>query len=585
MENGSGGFFADLTFVGGKFGAYFGNQQCTSSRLVFVNCAVAVQVRRDWAWTMQDHVIERLTCFILHWAGGPVTQGARSLVLTDSIIPNTEDGIVTSLLAENSTSFLLQNVGVFNVHDAAIDSTGDAAQVLIPGATEKLVDNWGSGRVNNATGETSFINGADLPTMSRAEVLLGNAYDNTQANFFTPRRPNYYNIPASNVMSIKEYSATGHGETGDEPALNSILTAAANTSSVVYFPFGIHVVKDTPQIPIGSRIIGQAWSQIMGKGAKFGDEMAPRPVVRVELPGEVGIIETQDMLFTVSGPTAGAIVVKWNAKEQSQGSAGLWGLFPSDPDFSLCWDDKCAVSWGLRILESSQVYLLDAGAYSFCDEYTQACLDTNGCQTRDIDALSFRQTGAAAAAGRQRARSCLGSGFGACCSEHGYCGSDSDYCGTGCQGDFGIVLHRADPSACPPTACKPAAVAIAEQYNVSKFDPAAICFSTNTSGPPGIYGRQYSRPACPTRALLPTSARTHAAGCRGTSRPIPPALPQAQASTVVSQLSTMGAAGAVKSQRLAIHPVNCGDSYCMLVVAPAAALGQPAAVSTEAAKT
>jgi hypothetical protein len=43
MENGSGGFLEDLTFVGGKFGAYFGNQQFTTSNLIFTNCDTAVQ--------------------------------------------------------------------------------------------------------------------------------------------------------------------------------------------------------------------------------------------------------------------------------------------------------------------------------------------------------------------------------------------------------------------------------------------------------------------------------------------------------------------------------------------------------------
>ncbi|KAF9729258.1 hypothetical protein PMIN03_000309 [Paraphaeosphaeria minitans] len=32
---------------------------------------------------------------------------------------------------------------------------------------------------------------------------------------------------------------------------------------------------------------------------------------------------------------------------------------------------------------------------------------------------------------------CSGSSFGPCCSQHGYCGSSSVYCGFGCQADFG----------------------------------------------------------------------------------------------------------------------------------------------------
>lgn len=38
--------------------AYFGNQQFTTSHLVFVRCNTAVQVHWDWAWTMHDYVIE-----------------------------------------------------------------------------------------------------------------------------------------------------------------------------------------------------------------------------------------------------------------------------------------------------------------------------------------------------------------------------------------------------------------------------------------------------------------------------------------------------------------------------------------------
>lgn len=38
--------------------AYLGNQQFTTSHLVFVNCNTALQIHWDWAWTMQDVVVE-----------------------------------------------------------------------------------------------------------------------------------------------------------------------------------------------------------------------------------------------------------------------------------------------------------------------------------------------------------------------------------------------------------------------------------------------------------------------------------------------------------------------------------------------
>jgi glucan 1,3-beta-glucosidase len=52
----------------------------------------------------------------------------------------------------------------------------------------------------------------------------------------------------------------------------------------------------------------------------------------------------------------------------------------SDPMFSTCTDELCKKTWGLRIFESSDVYVYGAGLYSFFDNYQQACLLTESCQ-------------------------------------------------------------------------------------------------------------------------------------------------------------------------------------------------------------
>ncbi|KAK8029707.1 pectin lyase-like protein [Apiospora rasikravindrae] len=327
MENGSGGFLADLTFVGGAFGAYFGNQQFTTSHLTFVNCVHAVQVHWDWAWTMQDFVIEscQTGLMIVGGAGGPKStgQGVGSLVLVDAIIANTPRGIVTTLLAENSTSVLIQNVGFFNVRDAITDDA--RGQTLLPGGDQIIVDSWGFGMINNGTdGKTAFVNGADIPVMQRKPSLVGEAYPYQVPNMFTRRRPKYHDVDARKVMNVKALGAKGDGVTDDTDALNSIIEGAANTSSIVFFPFGMYMVSDTLRIPVGSRIIGQAWAQIMGYGDKFSDEMQPRPIVEVGRKGDIGIFEMQNMMVTVRGATAGAIAIRWNVHESSQGSTGLW---------------------------------------------------------------------------------------------------------------------------------------------------------------------------------------------------------------------------------------------------------------------
>lgn len=200
----------------------------------------------------------------------------------------------------------------------------EADQVLLKGGDDRVIESWGYGRVVDGGAESTFYNGGHVPFMNRSKTLTGEAYVNQQPNFYARRRPKYYNEPLSNVMNVKALGARGDGKTDDTAVLNAILAGAANTSSIVHFPHGVYKVTDTLRVPIGSRIIGQAWSQVMGTGDKFADEEAPRPVVRVADPGDVGIIEIQDMLFTVSGPTAGAIIVQWNAQEATQGSVAMW---------------------------------------------------------------------------------------------------------------------------------------------------------------------------------------------------------------------------------------------------------------------
>ncbi|EGX89976.1 LysM domain protein [Cordyceps militaris CM01] len=519
MENGSGGFLADLIFVGGNFGAYFGNQQFTTSHLVFVQARTAVQVHWDWAWTMHDFIIESCEngLVITGGAGGAHStgQGVGSLLLTDTIIANTPNAIVTSLHAENSTSFLLQNVGFFGVQTAVADSV--AKKTLLAGGDEVHVDSWGFGRITSKDGAGTFVDGRAIPAMNRTEALTGVQNNKMKPNLFTRRRPKYYGVPAAKVMNVRALGAKGDGTTDDTAVLNAILSGAANTSSVVYFPFGVYIVRDTLRVPIGSRIIGQVWSQIMGTGANFEDELKPRPVVQVGHPTDPpGIIEIQDMMFTVSGPTAGAVLMEWNARESSKGSVGMWdshfrvggaigsklqqetcakksgkinpsckagsmllhlkpsstaylenvwawvadhdldkpdrpqidiyvgrgiliqsqkawlwgtssehcalyqyqvsdasnillgmiqtespyyqpvpaapqpfrpGLFPDDPTFGGCdpADRRCFSAWALRIVDSTAVYVLGAGLYSWFSDYSQDCVAAGDCQRRGVE--------------------------------------------------------------------------------------------------------------------------------------------------------------------------------------------------------
>jgi hypothetical protein len=95
---------------------------------------------------------------------------------------------------------------------------------------------------------------------------------------------------------------------------------------IIFFDAGTYIVTSTLTILAGTQIVGEAWSEIAGKGSKFQDMNNPQPVVQVGAPGSSGVVEITDIIFSTIGPAGGAIVVEWNVKQITQvgGGAGMW---------------------------------------------------------------------------------------------------------------------------------------------------------------------------------------------------------------------------------------------------------------------
>ena len=54
-----------------------------------------------------------------------------------------------------------------------------------------------------------------------------------------------------------------------------------------------------------------------------------------------------------------------------------------DPDFTAsCTGDstKCARTWGVRAIDSKDIFIFGGGLYSFFDNYDQECVPLNNCQ-------------------------------------------------------------------------------------------------------------------------------------------------------------------------------------------------------------
>ena len=492
-----------------------------SSRLMNIDLVTnaSIQVHWNWAWTWKSLDIQGSQVGVSLLGGAPTDRGTGSVILLDANICDTDTAVlIPPVINDGGTTpqaaLVLDNVKMANVKNAVRVYNGTT---LLAGGT-KTIDSWGIGkRYTNAVGTGNFLSGGDItPKRTITTSLLGGP----NGGYLERSRPQYESVPASGFYNVQTGGAKGDGNADDTAAINAVLAAQAGRS-IVYFPAGTYIVTDTIFVPCGSKIVGEAWSQIMASGAKFADMNNPKVMVKVGKPNDAGIIEISDMMFTVRGGTAGAVLVQWNVRQTSPGSAAMWdshfriggatgsqltssdcpkltgsvaskciagsmlmhltptssaylenvwawvadhdldipaqtqidvyvargiliesqgptwlygtasehcvlyqyqlnnakdlymgmiqtespyfqstpkapapftstiGKFPRDPTFSDCSASSvtCAVSWGLRVLHSCNVYMYGGGLYSWFSKYTQTCLATENCQDKMIETI------------------------------------------------------------------------------------------------------------------------------------------------------------------------------------------------------
>ncbi len=319
MDNGSGGFMADLTFVGGQYGAFFGNQQFTTRNLTFVNCQTAVFMNWNWAWTLQDVTIKNCGVGVDMSNGGSV-QTVGSVLLIDSVISNTPIGVLTAYSTSSSVTngtLVIDNVDMTNNVPVAISDSSSKATIL---AGNTKISAWAQGNVpgSGSAGSSKAIRGSQTAVQKSASLL-----DST-GKIFARSRPQYETIPVSNFVSVKAKGAKGDGKTDDTAALQAIFDSVGS-NQIVYFDHGAYLVTDTIKIPKNVHITGEVWPVILAGGSsKFSDANNTRPVFQVGKTGDSGSVEITDLMFATAGPQPGAVMIEWNLKGSSPGAAGLW---------------------------------------------------------------------------------------------------------------------------------------------------------------------------------------------------------------------------------------------------------------------
>eukprot|EP01089_Gocevia_fonbrunei_P022069 TRINITY_DN8780_c0_g1_i1.p1 TRINITY_DN8780_c0_g1~~TRINITY_DN8780_c0_g1_i1.p1 ORF type:complete len:645 (+),score=135.82 TRINITY_DN8780_c0_g1_i1:123-2057(+) len=390
MENGSGGFFSDLIFYGGKNALWVGNQQFTSRNLTIHSAATAIYMNWNWGWTFKTLTISNCQVGLDMTAGKPSAQDVGSVVLLDINISNTPVGVLTSTSTNTqpkaSGTLLIDNAKLTNVQTAVRSSTG-ATILNGPGTGTTTIHSWGQGQFyDNTSGKGKFIQNNLSPTPKKSSNLL-----NGQTGYFFERpRPQYGEISVNNVVNVKLEGAAGDGKTDDTAAISKVLTKYQNQNKVLFFPAGTYLISDTVTIPPGTKIVGEVWSVIMATNG-FTDIHNPKPVWKIGNKGDKGSIELSDLIFSTKGPQPGAIMVEWNIHDPDgqQGVSGMWdchfrigGAEGTEQSYSNCPSSKgpSAQCMGpfllLHLTSSSSAYLENVWAWT-----ADHALDAPGGQT------------------------------------------------------------------------------------------------------------------------------------------------------------------------------------------------------------
>ncbi|KAL2827770.1 pectate lyase superfamily protein-domain-containing protein [Aspergillus cavernicola] len=313
MENGSGGVVSDLTFFGGNIGFLAGSQQFTANNLQFTSCLTAIYHVWNWGFVWKNIYV--LSCYVAldctAYSGGQ-NQGTGSITVLDSHFNGVPYAITVASQGDQQPNIVLDNLLVENSQSVVLISGGDT---ILEGSSGPLYFNsWANGYQVISDGTSGERTGFMSPAPRKSSSLL----DGSGA-YFTRSKPQY---SGSSPIVATDNGVSNDG-TGDQTdAINSLLSG--NVGSLIFFPGGVYLVEGTVYIPVGSIIVGSGWSQIMGTGSFFEDAENPQVMVQVGNEGDSGVIEISDMMFTVQGPTAGALLMEWNVHESSQGSAAMW---------------------------------------------------------------------------------------------------------------------------------------------------------------------------------------------------------------------------------------------------------------------
>ncbi|KAB5585857.1 glycoside hydrolase family 55 protein [Coniochaeta sp. 2T2.1] len=311
-ENGSPLMINDCSFVGGAVGMSLNTQQYHMKGLKFSRCTTGIRITGGF-----DYVVQGCTFEFNNIGVDTSSTNIGFLALIDSSANHVDTLVNSAGSTTGADSLVLENI---QVQDTQSTVSAGGNSVLVGGVPGNQAWIWGKVYLSDNAGPQQQM-GTSYGTV-RPSVLV----DGATGSFKTAKPPTYQEYAVDQVLNVKDvkgYPVAGDGVTDDTANLQYIVTTYADCK-VLFFPHGTYLVTDTLFFPPGSRVYGETWSAISARGEAFTDSAKPRPMVRVGEPGDIGVAQFSDMVFTVAEVLPGCTLLEVNMAGTEAGDVGFW---------------------------------------------------------------------------------------------------------------------------------------------------------------------------------------------------------------------------------------------------------------------
>lgn len=187
--------------------------------------------------------------------------GSTSII--DSVFRNTNTAVLISPLKQatgsGSTGITLDNVKFEGVERPVAEESGSTLL-----AVSGKVSHWIVGPIYSSNRYFSTGNG-----YSKAYPRQHGLVDPKGA-FFERGKPQYQTRDVAEFYHVKDFGAKGDGIADDTKAFQ--LALWASQGKILFVDAGSYILTSTITIPIGSKVVGEAWSQLVASGPYFQDE-------------------------------------------------------------------------------------------------------------------------------------------------------------------------------------------------------------------------------------------------------------------------------------------------------------------------